>query len=134
MQQGRDQTAGGGFAVAACNCNAALGIDHPGQQFGAVPDLKARLAGSHQFRVLLGDGAADHHQRITADASADRIDRGGALLLEDSCAALAQLLREHGLTRIGAGDCEVALGQDACQGRHPDAPHTDEVHRPIRGQ
>ena len=63
QQQGGDQGAGGGFAVAAGDCNGGLLLDQSRQEIGAMPDLQPLLSGPLQFRIALGDGCADHHHR-----------------------------------------------------------------------
>ena len=63
QQQGGDQGAGGGLAVAAGDCNGGLLLDQSRQEIGAMPDLQPLLSGPLQFRIAFGDGCADHHNR-----------------------------------------------------------------------
>ena len=128
-QQGGHQGAGGGFAVAAGHGDGGLAVDQGSQHIGAVAHGQSEAADLQQFRIAGRYGGADHHQRRLGGAAADGGHRGRVLFPEHAHAKLAQLVHHLALARIRPTHRVAPLGQDPGQGRHADAPHTDEVER-----
>ena len=62
-QQGGDQGAGSGFAMAPGYGDGVLAIDQGGQHVGAVADRQTHATGLQQLRVGLWHGGANHHLR-----------------------------------------------------------------------
>ena len=128
-QQGGHQGAGGGFAVAAGHGDGGLAVDQGSQHIGAVAHGQSEAADLQQFRIAGRYGRADHHQRRLGGSAADGGHRGRVLFPEHPHAQLAQLVHHLALARIRPTHRVAPLGQDPGQGRHADAPHTDEVER-----
>ena len=128
-QQGGDQGAGGGFAMAPGYGDGVLAIDQGSQHVGAVADRQTQATGLQQLRVGLWHGGADHHLRRDRGATADRGNRGGVLLQKHPHPQPPQAVEHGAVPGVGATYRVAPFRQDRCQGRHADAANPNEVER-----